>query len=68
MMNGNRSADPAPDLGSILSRRHAGDVNARSAFALDHVVHGESETKVLHQVNASFSCERALKDDEALGR
>lgn len=34
------SANPAPNLGSVLTRCYTGDVNACSAFALDDVVHG----------------------------
>lgn len=69
MMHRDGAANTAPNLGSVLSRRHAGDVNAGSTLALDHVVHVLPESRGLHQVNASIPCNGHLKHDKtARGR
>jgi hypothetical protein len=67
MMNGDRSANSAPNLGSILTRGHTSDVDAGPTLALDHVLHAFGEAEGLHQVNASFPCDGGLKHYETSG-
>lgn len=66
-MNGYGATHPAPDFDTVLTGRGASDVNGRSAFALDHGLHGESEQAVLHQVNASIPCDDGLKHNKTAG-
>ncbi len=67
VMNGYGAAHPAPDFDTVLTGRGASDVDGRSAFALDHGLHGESEQAVLHQVNASIPCDDGLKHNKTAG-
>lgn len=67
MMNRDRAAHTTPNFGSVLSRGNASDVNAGSALAPDHVLHGAGEAEGLHQVNASIPCDEGLKQHEAFG-
>jgi len=60
-MNRDGPADPAPDFDAVLSRRNACDVDARSARALDDVLHVHGEMSVLHELNASIPCDGGLK-------
>ena len=61
MMGRHRPADSAPNLDAVLSWRNASDVDARPACALHDVLHGQSESSVLHEVNASIPCDGGLK-------
>jgi hypothetical protein len=67
MMHRNGPANATPNLGAVLPRGCPCDVNAGTALALDHVVHGFGEALVLHQVNASIPCDGRLKDDKTAG-
>ncbi len=67
MVHRDGPANATPNLCPVPSRGCPGDVNARTALALDHVVHGIGEEQVLHQVNASIPCDGRLKDDKTAG-
>lgn len=64
MMNRDRAAHPTPHFGSVLPRGDTSDVDAGSALAPDHVLHGAGEAEGLHQVNASIPCDEGLKHHE----
>ena len=66
-MDRDGAADLAPYFDTVFSRRDAGDVDARSARALDDVLHGTLQRSVLHEVNASIPCDGGLKHDETSG-
>jgi hypothetical protein len=68
MVNGDRTADSAPNFDAVLSRCGAGDVNGCPTFALYDGLHGPTQQAVLHQVNASFPCNEGLKHDLDAGR
>ncbi len=63
-MQGDGPADFAPDFDAVLSWRNACDVDARSARALDDVLHECGESPVLHELNASIPCDSGLKHDK----
>ena len=62
------AADLAPDFDTVLARRNASDVDARSARALHDVLHGCSEPAVLHELNASIPCNGRLEHHETSRR
>ena len=67
LMDRDGAADLAPDFDTVFSRRDASDVDARSARALDDVLHGTLQRSVLHEVNASIPCNGGLKHHETSG-
>ena len=51
MVNGDGTANSAPNLDAVFSWRDAGDVDVRPAGTLHDVLHAVREAQVLHQFN-----------------
>ena len=53
VMNGSCATNATPDLGTVFLGSDSGDVNFYPANAVYYCAHGQCETSVIHEVNAS---------------